>query len=85
MAKDAVIGFITGYNFDKLKPWVYSLIESGFAGDKIVVIYEPIGTDVISKLEELGFKIIVFSKFEPFNVVVHRFYHLWDKIGRAHV
>ena len=83
MAKDAVIGFITGYNFDKLKPWVYSLLDSGFSGDKIVVIYEPIGTDVISKLEELGFKTIVFSKFEPFNVVVHRFYHLWDILNKT--
>ena len=77
MAKDAVVGFITGYNFDKLKPWVYSLIDSGFAGDKIVVIYEPVGADVVIKLEELGFKTLVLSKPEPFSIMVHRFYHLW--------
>ena len=76
MAKDAVIGFITGYNFDKIKPWVYSLIESGFAGDKYVVMYES-NMSVITKLKDLGFKVVVLNKDEPFNIVVHRFYHLW--------
>lgn len=74
--KDAIIGFITGYNFDKLKPWVYSLIDSGFEGDKYMVVYD-IADDVIEKLDSLGFKVIKFQKTEPFNIVVNRFYHLW--------
>ena len=77
MAKDLVIGFITGYNFDKLKPWVYSLLDSGFTGDKVVVIYKPVGDDVVPKLNELGFSTFVFDKDEPFSIMVHRFYHLW--------
>ena len=77
MAKDAVIGFITGYNFNKLKPWVYSLLDSKFSGDKFVFIYEPIGNDVVPKLHELGFKTIILQKNEPFSIMVHRFYHLW--------
>ena len=30
--KDIVVGCITGYNFDKIKPWVNSLDRSGFTG-----------------------------------------------------
>lgn len=77
MAKDLVVGFITGYNFDKLKPWVYSLIDSGFDGDKVMVIYDPIGDDVIPKLQELGFTTVKLPRDEPFSIMVHRFYHLW--------
>jgi len=76
MAKDAVIGFITGYNFDKLKPWVYSLIDSGFEGDKYMVCYD-IAEDVHKQLQTLGFTTVNIKKEEPFNIVVHRFYHLW--------
>lgn len=76
MEKDAVIGFITGYNFDKLKPWVYSLIDSGFAGDKYMVCYD-IAENVHKQLQTLGFTTVNIKKEEPFNIVVHRFYHLW--------
>jgi hypothetical protein len=74
--KDVVIGFITGYNFDRLKPWVYSLVESGFEGDKILVCYE-INDDVIEQLEKLDFKVIKITPQQRFNIVVHRFYDLW--------
>ena len=83
--KDLVIGFITGYNFDKLKPWVYSLKESGFKGDKIMVVYN-IAYDVVAELQNQGFTVIGFERDDihkqfvfkqNFNIVVSRFYHLW--------
>jgi hypothetical protein len=75
--KDAVIGFITNYNFDKLKPWAHSLIDSGFTGDKIIVAYEPFGEDVIPELHELGINTIALKSEGPFSIMVHRFFHLW--------
>lgn len=82
--KDVVIGFITGYDFDKLKPWVYSLLESGFEGDKIVVCYN-IKKEVAKELYDLGFHVVGFMQdenedivfTEEFNIVVSRFFHLW--------
>lgn len=83
--KDLVIGFITGYNYDKLKPWVNSLLQSGFTGDKFMVVYN-INFEVTHELESKGFNIIGFNRDnnnqrwsfnEPFNIVVSRFEHLW--------
>ena len=55
MAKDAVIGFITGYNFDKLKPWIKSLNESGFEGDKVLVCYD-ISNNVMDEIGRHGIR-----------------------------
>ena len=82
--KDVVIGFITDYDFDKLRPWVFSLLESGFSGDKIVVCYN-IKKEVAEKLHSLGFDVVGFEQDvennivfnQEFNVVVSRFFHLW--------
>lgn len=76
MAKDAVIGFITGYKFDKLKPWIKSLEESGFEGDKILVCYD-ISNNVIDEIGRHGISVYKIPVPQPFNIVVHRFYHLW--------
>ena len=37
--KDIVIGCITGYDFEKIKPWVNSLDRCGFDGVKAMVCY----------------------------------------------
>lgn len=83
--KDCVIGFITGYDFDKLKPWIYSLNQSGFTGDKILVVYN-LDYSVAKQIEENGIKVIAFDKDDfnsryvynhPFNIVISRFQHLW--------
>lgn len=83
--KDLVIGFITGYDYDKLKPWVNSLADSGFSGDKIMVVYN-LKYEVVKQLEDRGFIVVGFQKDDTqesyvyrqnFNVVVSRFHHLW--------
>ena len=77
MEKDLVIGFITGYKFDKLKPWIKSLNECGFEGDKILVCY-GIDKNVIEEIQQHGITTLEIPTPNPFNIVVHRFYHLWD-------
>lgn len=83
--KDVVIGFITGYEFDKLKPWIHSLNRSGFTGDKILVVYD-ISYEVAAQIQNEGITVIGLGKDEenkkfvfnePFNIVVSRFFHLW--------
>jgi hypothetical protein len=74
---DLVIGFITNYNFDKLKPWVYSLIDSEFSGQKAMVCYN-IQKDVIEELEKLNFIVFPLEVKEQFNIVNIRFLHIWQ-------
>ena len=84
--KDLVIGFITDYtDYNKIKPYVNSLNRCGFAGDKIMVVYN-IGYDIVNKLQEEGFVVIGFERDDAnnrfvykqkFNIVVSRFFHIW--------
>jgi hypothetical protein len=74
---DVVIGFITGYKFAKIRPWVNSLIRSGFSGKKVMVCYN-IEQDVIDELEKLGFIVYSFHIEEQFNIVNIRFLHIWQ-------
>ena len=74
---DIVIGFITGYKYDKIKPWVDSLMNSGFSGRKMMVTYD-IKIDVVEKLHDLGFTVIPLEPKEQFNIVNIRFLHIWQ-------
>jgi hypothetical protein len=47
--KDVVVGFITGYDFDKIKPWVNSLDRCGFTGQKAMIVYN-VSYDVVDEL-----------------------------------
>jgi hypothetical protein len=38
MAKSLIIGAFTNYNYNQLKPWVQSIDECGFEGDKVMVV-----------------------------------------------
>lgn len=86
MKKDIVVGCITNYDFDKIKPWVNSLDRSGFAGEKVMICYD-IDIDTANELIKRNYHVLAFSKNETtkkleykkpnFSIVVERFYHLW--------
>lgn len=82
--KDLVIGTITNYNFDMIRPWVNSLERSGFTGDKAMICYN-VDAETIKQLNDRGFMVfgieqgpngsLMYSK-QNFNIVVERFKHL---------
>ncbi|NDE91743.1 MAG: hypothetical protein EB059_11550 [Alphaproteobacteria bacterium] len=81
--RDIVIGSITGYDFEAIKPWVNSLERSGFTGMKAMLCYN-IKQPVIDELAKRNFTIFAFEQnadgvifTKPFNIVVERFYHMW--------
>lgn len=84
--KDLVIGAITNYNFDAIRPWVNSLERSGFDGDKAMICYN-VSFETINELSARGFKVFGFERNEEdrrleytkpgFNIVCERFLHLW--------
>ena len=74
---DLVIGFITGYKYPKIKPWVESLLNSGFTGQKMMITYN-IDQDLVEQLESLDFIVIPLTAQGQFNIVKERFLHTWQ-------
>ncbi len=83
--KDMVIGSITGYDFDKIRPWVNSLDQSGFTGTKAMLCYN-VSKETVEELTKRGYAIFAFNTNEitgdyeyrrVFSLVVERFLHLW--------
>jgi hypothetical protein len=85
--KDLIIGAYTNYNWDKIKYWANSIDQSGFTGDKAVIVYNS-DQDTVKKLSDLGFKVWAFGRDASGNfvwpsssqlvIVVDRFLHLWN-------
>jgi hypothetical protein len=83
--KDVVVGAITGYDFDKIRPWVNSLDRSGFDGLKVMLCYN-ISYDVAEELTKRGYSVFALRKNDEmrrfeyrdnFSIVVERFIHIW--------
>ena len=90
--EDVIIGAVTNYGIDQLKPYVLSLKQSGFKGTKLMVCYN-IRFDTAQFLQENGFKLCVFEKndqhqqfyfagYPQFNICVDRFYHMWQFLNQ---
>ena len=74
--KSLIIGAATGYNYNQLKPWVESINECGFDGDKILVLGES-SKETRDKIIEQGFTIVDMLRT---NAPIHvaRFLTLYD-------
>ena len=74
--KDLIIGAFTNYNFNQLKPWVESIEECGFKGDKVMVVgnHSP---ETLHELEKRNFFLVDMPKL---NLPVHvlRFLAIYD-------
>lgn len=88
--KDLIIGASTGYNWDTLKYWVNSINQSGFDGDKVLVLMNC-DIESVKKVIEAGFKVIGFEQNEKGDLVyehgrvpvhVERFIHIYDHLSR---
>lgn len=74
--KSLIIGAATGYNYNQLKPWIESINECGFDGDKILVLGEA-SDETRQKITEQGFTIVDMLRT---NAPIHvaRFLTLYD-------
>jgi len=77
MKKNLIIGAFTRYNFNQLKPWVQSLDDVGFIGDKVMIVYDT-DQNTIDELVKREFKIIQ-AKINP-NLTIHldRFVYIYN-------
>ena len=85
MKKDLIIGAYTNYSWDKIKFWANSIDQSGFTGDKIIIIYNS-DYSTVKQLSDRKFKIFGFNQNpsngnlffdKQFSIVVQRFFDLW--------
>jgi hypothetical protein len=84
---DCVIGCSTNYDWAKLKYWINSINESGFTGDKVMILMNC-DKETVSKVSDAGFDIIGFGQDDKGNLVynsnmmvhVERFYHIYQHL-----
>jgi hypothetical protein len=89
--KDIVIGAITNYNFEHVRPWVNSLDRSGFDGLKVLLCYN-IDFETAEELAKRDYTIFAFEKDEEnrklvynkenFNICLERFAHIPYFLGK---
>lgn len=93
MKKDLIIGCFTNYNWDKIKYWVNSIEQSGFTGDKAMIVYNA-DYYTVEQLVKRNFMIYAFNRDdqkqqffypEQFIIVVQRFLDLYNFMSRIDV
>ncbi len=91
LKKDLIVGVYTNYSWDKIKYWVNSIDQSGFVGDKLMIIYNTDG-NTLKKLNDKNFKVFGFKQNQStgdlyyekqFVVVVQRFLDLWNFFSKV--
>jgi hypothetical protein len=83
--KDLIVGCATNYDWSKLKYWINSINESGFTGDKFLILMNC-DKETVQKVTDADFNIIAFNQdtngnltYEsPMMVHVERFYHIYN-------
>jgi hypothetical protein len=82
--KDCIVGCSTNYDWSKLKYWINSINQSGFEGDKVLILMNC-DRDTVQKVTDAGFSIIAFNQDNQGNLVhqsqlmvhVERFIHIY--------
>tara|TARA_B100001093_G_scaffold82221_2_gene73608 strand:- start:389 stop:1228 length:840 start_codon:yes stop_codon:yes gene_type:complete len=88
--RNLIIGCASNYDWSTLQYWCNSINQSGFDGDKVLVLMNCDKTTVL-KVQEEGFKIIGFNKDDEGNLTsdskmpphVERFLHIYEYLRKA--
>lgn len=88
--RDLIIGCASNYNWNQLKYWVNSINQSGFEGEKVLILMNA-DRETCLKVNEAGFKIIGFKQDDDGNLVhqsdimvhVERFLHLYNYLSHT--
>lgn len=83
--KDVIIGCSTNYTWEQLKYWVNSINQSGFEGDKVLILMNC-DKDTVKKVTEAGFSVVGFNQDAEGNLTyqsqlmvhVERFLHIYN-------
>lgn len=77
MNKSLIIGAFTGYNYNQLKPWVESIAQTGFKGDKVMIVGHAT-EDTVTKLIQQGFELLSMPNIPNCPIHVARFIAIYN-------
>jgi hypothetical protein len=77
MAKDLIIGAFTKLSYEDVTPWVRSIKECGFEGDKVIVAID-VADEVSRKLAKDGFTVIAAPAQGNMRIHMERFIHIFN-------
>jgi hypothetical protein len=84
MEKDLIIGAFSNYNdFNVLKPWVYSIKETGFQGD-IVLIAVNVSDEICNTLVNEGVQVVKVVDNNKMMIHMLRFIHIYNFLKNNH-
>ena len=88
--RDLIIGGATNYDWSKLKYWINSINQSGFQGDKVLILMNC-DKDTVQKVTESGVFVVGFQKDSEGNLTypntgraphVERFLHIYNFLSQ---
>jgi len=71
MTRNLMIGAFGGYTWNQIAPWVKSLNQSGFKGEKVMIVFDA-SYETVQKLFDNDFKAIVFDRDEGKKIVSYK-------------
>jgi hypothetical protein len=77
MAKDLIIGAFSNYGFDAVKPWIQSINDTGFEGDKVLICINT-SEETNQQIRDAGFQVIAKPKSSNMMFHMERFYHIYN-------
>jgi len=80
--KDLIIGAFKNYNFEQIKPWIQSINESEFKGDKVLIAIGA-SQETLDKITQSGFIAVPKVSISGNMFHMERFIHIYDYL-RTH-
>ena len=81
--KDLIIGAFKNYNYNQIKPWIESINQSGFEGDKVLIALNAT-FETIEKIEAAGFKVVRPGGTSNMMFHMERFIHIYTYLLHNH-
>lgn len=79
--KDLIIGAFKNYNYEQVKPWIESINECGFKGDKVLIAIDATA-ETIDKITKAGFTAISAQSMSGAMFHMERFIHIYDYLKK---
>jgi hypothetical protein len=75
--KDLIIGAFKNYNYEQVKPWIESIKQTTFKGDKVLIAIDA-SQETLNKITQAGFTAIAAKSMSGAMFHMERFMHIYD-------
>ena len=75
--KDLIIGAFSNYDYDAVKPWIESINQTDFDGDKVLITINT-SEETNQKIRDAGFTVIPKTSDGKMMFHMERFHHLYN-------